>query len=139
MTALALLGRFLLAGEGPFLRCFDSRSSELLATVRVFQDQSIHGITTQDFHNEAASFVVWGGSSVRLGCISMKQRCQEQSELPQVEMDSSTIEAPDWILDLSVVSSSTNGGENLRAAAISAHNALFLLEGGFAPSLPASR
>jgi WD repeat-containing protein 6 len=141
VTALVLVSSLLLAAEGPFLRCFDAETGVLLSTTRIFPDQTIHGLAAREIGfrrtdsentNDGNPFevLVWGGCCVRPLGIALKRAggpsCR--SAPPQIELGPTISRLPDWILGLSVGDQQQPYGRFERAAAITAHNALFLLE-----------
>ncbi|KAH0370494.1 WD40 repeat-like protein, partial [Aureobasidium melanogenum] len=113
VTALAFSKDHLFAGEGPILRIYRRHNHELIESITVFSSQAIQGITIH-----ASGIIVWGGRSITLYAF----HTADHSILDRV----SSFEAPDWILDISV--SPELSGEKQKAALITAHNALLLLE-----------
>lgn len=66
MTALALFGRFVLAGEGPFLEIYerDHQSAPILVE-RCFDSHAIHGILVSEHEEDQILVLLWGGQQVR--------------------------------------------------------------------------
>ncbi|KAI5265617.1 WD40 repeat-like protein [Aureobasidium subglaciale] len=113
VTALALSKDHLFAGEGPVLRIHRRRDNELLLSINVFASQAIHGIAIY-----SEGIIAWGGRVVTLYALTTN----ESSPLSFV----SSFEAADWILDISI--SPKTSGDKQKAALITAHNALLLLD-----------
>lgn len=131
MTALASVGPFLLAAEGPFLRIYNSHHSgafTLLGTRRIFNDHAIHGISLErDQTFPDVLLAVWGGPLIRFLKIDLSTKIELVVESLQLSV---VTRAPDWILDLSF--GPVNPAEVPRAnvaicAAVTAHNALIEL------------
>lgn len=112
MTALALSKDYLFAGEGPILRVHRRHDNELIQSFNVFSSQAIHGIA---IHSNG--IIVWGGRLITLYTFSP----DNNSVLDR----SDSFEAADWILDISF--SPEVPGQKQKAALITAHNALLLL------------
>ncbi|TIA34858.1 WD40 repeat-like protein [Aureobasidium pullulans] len=115
MTALAFSKDYLFAGEGPVLRIHQRHDNNLLETVKIFASQAIHGIAI--YYD---GIVVWGGRLVALYTFTS----DGTSTLELV----SSLEATDWILDIAI--SPELSGNKRKAALITAHNALLLLDLG---------
>ena len=115
MTALAFSKDYLFAGEGPILRIHRRHDNSLLETIKIFASQAIHGIA---IHSDG--IVVWGGHLVALYTFTS----DGTSTLKLV----SSLEATDWILDIAI--SPELSGNKRKAALITAHNALLLLDLG---------
>ncbi|KAG9698554.1 WD40 repeat-like protein, partial [Aureobasidium melanogenum] len=113
VTALAFSKDHLFAGEGPVLRIYSRHDHELIESITVFSSQAIHGITIH-----SSGIIVWGGRLVTLYVFTSA----DYSILSRF----SSFEAADWILDIAV--SPEVSGKKQKAALITAHNALLLLE-----------
>lgn len=113
MTALALSKDYLFAGEGSILRVHRRHDNGLIQSLNVFVSQAIHGIAV---HSEG--IIVWGGRLITLYTFSP----DNNSILDR----SDSFEAADWILDISF--SPQVPGKKQKAALITAHNALLLLD-----------
>lgn len=113
MTALALSKDYLFAGEGTILSVHRRHDNELIQSFNVFPSQAIHGIAIH-----ADGIIVWGGRLITLYTFSP----DNNSILDQ----SDSFEAADWILDISF--SPEVPGQKQKAALITAHNALLLLD-----------
>jgi len=113
VTALALSKDYLFAGEGPILRVHRRHDNELIQSFNVFSSQAIHGIA---IHSDG--IIVWGGRLITLYIFSP----DNNSVLDR----SDSFEAADWILDISF--SPEVSGQKQKAALITAHNALLLLD-----------
>ncbi|KEQ59200.1 WD40 repeat-like protein, partial [Aureobasidium melanogenum CBS 110374] len=113
VTALAFSKDHLFAGEGPILRIYRRHDNQLIESINVFCSQAIHGIALH-----SGGIIVWGGRLVTLYAFTSA----DHSLLSRL----SSFESPDWILDIAV--SPEVSGQKQKAALITAHNALLLLE-----------
>lgn len=123
----------LFAGEGPFLRIYGHDGLGCLASERIFDSQSLHGITyltipRGPFAKESSTLVLlWGGSSVCLLLITDPLVLQAQPGF-KIKRISSIIQTDDWILDASFKSGVENDGnferDLLYAVLINGHNRL---------------
>lgn len=113
MTALAFSKDHLFAGEGPILKIYRRHDHEFIESITVFASQAIHGITVY-----SGGIIVWGGRLLTLYAFTSNDH--------SVLRRSSSFEAADWILDISVAPEVA--GRIQKAALITAHNALLLLE-----------
>jgi WD40 repeat protein len=113
VTALALSKDYLFAGEGPILKVHRRHDNELIHSINVFSSQAIHGIA---LHSDG--IIVWGGRLITLYTFTL----DNNSLLDH----SDSFEAADWILDISF--SPKVAGQKQKAALITAHNALLLLD-----------
>ncbi|KAH8816486.1 WD repeat protein-like protein [Xylogone sp. PMI_703] len=108
----------LLAGEGGYLKVFDSKSSDLIGLYRIFQSQAIHGIVISgsSSNENELEVVIWGGS-----CISLIRGRIWESLLSKTLGDITDLETSisNWILDVSL--SPTNHD---RCSLITADNTL---------------
>lgn len=112
VTALAFYGDdVIFSGEGNLLRAYDVNTQDVLASVRAFDAQAIHGIITQS--GEPRTVLVWGGDSIT------SIRCDGNLVLEP----GSVRKVNDWILDAAL---SPDGGEHL--ALLNAHNALSIVK-----------
>ncbi|KAK5126736.1 hypothetical protein LTR85_009670 [Meristemomyces frigidus] len=108
VTAVAFYGEdVVLSGEGNLLRAYSATTQRVLASLRVFDDQSVHGIIVGQ--HEPRTVLVWGGSLIR------GIQCDEKLALKA----GSIRKATDWILDAAL---SPDEGRHL--ALLTAHNAL---------------
>lgn len=117
VTALAFWNRnVLLAGDGTFLKAYDTEKRNLLTAIDVLPDQAIHGIIADD------DFIfVWGG---RLLCQLVPVFDSDGS----LKFDaSSVVEAEDWILDASFSPVPHEGKYSRRVALVTAHNSLAIV------------
>ncbi|KAL8670598.1 MAG: hypothetical protein Q9168_004872 [Polycauliona sp. 1 TL-2023] len=91
--------RFLLAGEGPYLKVFDDRTGLLTATRRIFETEAIHGIISIDastgYHSSSTEILIWGGRYVRLGVL--RHGAAADSSLVEIELKP-VLRLEDWIL-----------------------------------------
>lgn len=104
----------LFAGEGPFLRIYGHDRLSCLASERIFDSQSIHGIIysaglSGPFDKESTILVLlWGGNSV---CLLMIDHLVPQTRPGfTIRRISSTIRTDDWILDASFRPGAENDG-----------------------------
>jgi WD40 repeat protein len=113
VTALAFSKDYLFAGEGPILRVHRRHDNQLIQSINVFSSQAIHGIAVH-----ADGIIVWGGRLITLYTFAL----DDCSLLDR----SDSFQAADWILDISF--SPVVAGQKQKAALITAHNALLLLD-----------
>ncbi|KAL1966344.1 hypothetical protein VTN77DRAFT_4486 [Rasamsonia byssochlamydoides] len=121
---------FLLQGQGPFAALIDVNSGRLLAKLRAFQRNNVHGFIVNerkspDDDTYAALILVWGGQSLRI--INLVGQKGVQSGLAQASLSAATAEyaAPDWILD---ACPSHDEDKEIFAYLVTAHNAVLSLE-----------
>lgn len=127
MTALDfyhsyIWGRLLFVAEGLYLKVFDTKESRLLTCVKIFDSQTIHGITVQqastsDYDLKA---VIWGGRSFLL-LTDSQIKALIDGEIQSLTSKESI--ASDWILDVAI-------GQCSDCLAITAHNAVFHIHAG---------
>ncbi|KAI5304221.1 hypothetical protein KEM56_006726, partial [Ascosphaera pollenicola] len=132
IAALELAGRRLvLSSCGPSVYLIDERSGHVYSEARAFKRHNVHGILTtglKKVHNDHVQeiFLAWGGSSVKLLCVSVdKDGCPKTAQL---STKSAEHRAPDWILDAGF--SETQEHDTVRVALITAHNVLLSVELG---------
>lgn len=116
----------MIAAEGPFLRFYHAKSSQVITSKRIFKAQAVHGICVyaEDLEN-VTKVVVWGGHLVR--AFRFTTLPDDHSHGPLSLILSNTVRAPDWILDLAPRPSSLDDEDVYSrgiCAAITAHNAL---------------
>lgn len=146
MTALASCEGLVLAAEGPFLRFYNAKTSQLLASERIFNAQAIHGISVySERHNGFINLVIWGGRLVRP---LRAQATGDRGAYTDVQVRLSEVgEVSDWILDLAPRPSTLDEGVEHQAdvcavyAAVTAHNAIIQvdIEFGHTDTNPESR
>ncbi|CCU82082.1 WD 40 repeat protein [Blumeria hordei DH14] len=114
---------FLIAGEGPYLKVYDSNTSLLLLQHRIFSEQVIHGISTLDKQEDIAEngfvcIAIWGGTS-----LALLTKVRFDLLLDQVVNDITDLITlvPDWILDAAISPFEPNN-----CALVTAHNAIIL-------------
>lgn len=120
--------RFVLQGQGLFCRLIDDDMGKLLAELKTFKRNNIHGFailnqTAQD-DREYVQLIAWGGQSVRvIDLLHGRNPVTGQSET-LLSAASAEFLAPDWIL-----AGCAAGFENEEHCAylVTAHNALISL------------
>lgn len=118
VTALTFCGDLLLTGIGPELRAYN-RDTILLICVSVFESQAIHGIAVQDA--VPTMLLVWGGAFARV------LRLLEDNDRNVRITTGDLLCTQDWILDAAFCPSQQD--ESIAsAAAVTAHNALLVIE-----------
>lgn len=125
-------GTLLFAGEGPFLRIYGHDRLSCLASERIFDSQSIHGITyltvTSGPYGEESNTLIflWGGHSI---CLLVIDHLTQQSF--KIKRISPTIQTDDWILDASFRPRADNGKNVKRdlfhVVFVTSHNCLHYL------------
>lgn len=132
ITALALVNKLLLAGEGPLLKIYDVESHELLCTQRTPGTENIHGIKANlldscDDGNAFTEVLVWAGRSVSLLEVRSSQSSSSQLDLAV----NFVIEAHanDWILDASFLPAASRSADDnaVDAVFLTSQNSLFSL------------
>jgi len=134
VTALAASGPLLFAAEGPFLRyyiCADN-NFKYISTTRVFQAQSIHGISTRfknsDHGLASVLLVCWGGRLVRTFEINFEVDSTANRLVKfHRRFYSAVLKMSDWIFCLSWGPEDTSTHRVGVCAAVTAHNALLEL------------
>lgn len=122
----------LFAGEGPFLRIYCHDRLSCLVSERIFDSQSIHGITDLTIpsgpHGKESNTLVllWGGNSV---CLLVVDLFSSQTQPGfKIKRISSIIQTDDWILDASFRPEADNDGNFERdlfyVVLINGHNCL---------------
>jgi WD40 repeat protein len=126
VTALASCGVLLVAAEGPFLRFYHAKTSQYIASKRVFKAQAVHGISVySESYDDVIKLVIWGGRLIRALEISFAPDDHHKMR-PDVYL-SEVAKLPDWILDLDPQFSSLEDeaqGQQGMCVAVTAHNAL---------------
>ncbi|KAF2840451.1 WD40 repeat-like protein [Patellaria atrata CBS 101060] len=113
---------YLLAGVGPFIRCIHKDSASLVWTHQVFKDQAIHGIVA---HSREGIAIIWGAELVRLVTLGASNNVHSIRSVSLCL--GPLIRVGDWVLDIEFSSPSEDRSciQTLKAALITAHNALF--------------
>ncbi|GAM88424.1 hypothetical protein ANO11243_064570 [Dothideomycetidae sp. 11243] len=124
ITALAFAGPFLLSGEGGVLKIYDSSTRALIRALDVLGETQIHGIVC---HGERLlhHVLVWGGSWVAVLTLEYPGMHDSDAEF-RLERVHGPVDCQDWILQARFCSYAI--GALPRAALITAHNALLLLD-----------
>ena len=125
VTALAFAGKYLLAGEGPFLELYD-HAHNLVSKVQLFTRQSIHGISLCNGNGDIA--IVWGGALV--SAVVLRSIHQEHDDSNNVDILAlfQPLAAPDWILNAQFSPTTSSGHSTIYSVAlVTAHNSLLLL------------
>ncbi|RAL11339.1 tRNA (34-2'-O)-methyltransferase regulator RTT10 [Aspergillus homomorphus CBS 101889] len=115
--------RLLLQSQGTYVRLIHEESGRLLAELKVFKRNHVHGIVALGHQEQGqyAHFVAWGGQSVRAFSL-----CLNEKELnASVQAASSEYLAPDWILAGCALEAD---GEIENAYMLTAHNALLSVQ-----------
>lgn len=106
MTALGFYSeprglRLIIAGEGCFLKVFVAESSKLICVVKVFKDQTIHGIIAREIETKGnpLQVAIWGGCLLTL----LKKDAFDAllfQKLSNIENTARVVS--DWILDVAI-------------------------------------
>ncbi|KAL8636130.1 MAG: hypothetical protein Q9228_006440 [Teloschistes exilis] len=137
VTALALvqchLGPLLLIGEGPYVKLLDHGSTQLLASNRVFDTQSLHGIVTgkigtgHDRRDWVIKVLFWGGRWLRFGQL----RNDTNDDDINVRLDlEDEVQASDWVLDAALqpaLNQDTSIQSEANAVFVTAQNSVLAL------------
>ncbi|EGD98664.1 WD domain, G-beta repeat containing protein [Trichophyton tonsurans CBS 112818] len=122
--------RLLLNGSGPFVQLLDKSTGTLLDRFRVFERNTVHGIQAveecwRDDDDYTSSFLVWGGYSLRI--VKLHLQGSRETENVSLLAGSGECRTPDWILDTTVPSTSSENKRALKGLLITAHNVVFTL------------
>lgn len=106
MTALSFYSgpdgtQLILAGEGCFLKVFEADSSKLICSIKVFQDQTIHGILVRENEapKSALQVTIWGGCLLSL----LNRDAFDALLLREASsIEYATTLVSDWILDVAI-------------------------------------
>ncbi|KAL2013236.1 hypothetical protein VTN00DRAFT_761 [Thermoascus crustaceus] len=116
-------------GQGPYTRLIDEASGVLLAQLRTFKRNNVHGFIideqkSQDDGSHNARILVWGGQSLRVIDITGRKDSSDRFEA-SLFAASAEYAAPDWILE---ACPSYGDDHERRAYLVTAHNALLGLD-----------
>ncbi|KAF7589278.1 hypothetical protein BBP40_004498, partial [Aspergillus hancockii] len=118
--------RLILQGQGPLSRLIDDESGQILAELKTFKRNNVHGFILlnqeeQNVGRSYAQFIVWGGESLRVVDLFITR--SETSEVSEAFLVPASAEylAPDWILS-GCAPDNQNGAD--RAYMLTAHNSL---------------
>ncbi|KAE8378938.1 WD40-repeat-containing domain protein [Aspergillus bertholletiae] len=127
--------KLILQGQGPYSRLIDDGSGKILAEVKVFKRNNVHGFVVLNQKDEEtgsshAQFLAWGGESLRI--IDLYFARSEAAESSEASLVPTTAEylAPDWIL-AGCAPDAINGVD--KAYMVTAHNSLlglYVVHGG---------
>ncbi|KAK3675207.1 WD repeat-containing protein 6 [Recurvomyces mirabilis] len=119
VTALAFCSDdVIISGEGQYVRAYDARTRELLASITVFDNTAVHGLIVDE--HQGSTIVAWGGSLIRE--ISLIQDEGASHAFKAFALRTTT----DWILD-GALSSSSDETSVRTLAMVTAHNALVVV------------
>lgn len=133
MTAITVLElggrRLVLSSCGPSILLIDEKSGHVCSEVRAFKRHNVHGILTTGLRQSQGDhvreiFLAWGGSSLRLLCVSI-DRDGSKGNI-SLSLKSAEHRAHDWILDAGFAV--TQEPDAIWVALITAHNVLLALE-----------
>jgi WD40 repeat protein len=126
--------RLVLQGQGPYARLINDESGQILAELKTFKRNNIHGFIVlnqeQNADRSHAQFIVWGGESLRI--VDIFFTSSETSSVSEASLAPASSEylAPDWILS-GCAPNKQNGAD--RAYMVTAHNSLlglYVVDGG---------
>ncbi|PYH49048.1 tRNA (34-2'-O)-methyltransferase regulator RTT10 [Aspergillus saccharolyticus JOP 1030-1] len=120
LKALALNDvKLLLQSQGTYVRLIHEESGRLLADLKVFKRNHVHGIVALGGpeQEQNVEFVAWGGQSVRAFSLSF----DDKELTASIQASSLEYLAPDWIL---AGCAPDTHGETENAYMLTAHNAL---------------
>ena len=127
----------MLSGEGQFLKVIDHETKEVLKSLKIFDEHTIHGIICHPHdqgYNTASSWVtllVWGGRYVSV--IELKLSHGSKS-IDKVQMSAllHPIDTGDWILDACFINPATDELPGILtsiwAFLVNAHNNVLMLQ-----------
>ncbi|KAB8229360.1 tRNA (34-2'-O)-methyltransferase regulator RTT10 [Aspergillus alliaceus] len=126
--------RLILQGQGPYSRLIDDESGKILAELKTFKRNNIHGFIVLSQEQNAAKtyaqLLAWGGESLRVIDFYLGQNGATESSDTSLLPASAEYLAPDWIL-AGCAPYSINGAD--RAYMVTAHNSLlglYVVDGG---------
>lgn len=122
VTAVAFAGQLLFAGEGGYLKVYNTADYALIASLRIFDSFSIHGLCWRSQSSDR-KLLIWGGTLVTL--VNIDVAVANAGQIP-LSMVAEPAICPDWILDSAF--DLFGQGDRLRIAAVTAHNSLLLLD-----------
>ena len=127
----------MLSGEGQFLKVIDHGTKELHKSLKVFDQQTIHGITCHPYnqgYDTTSSWVtllVWGGRYVSVVRLILSH---DSKSIDKVHMNAllHPIDTGDWVLDACFVNPDTDGSPgastSVWAFLVNAHNNVLRLQ-----------
>ncbi|RHZ62125.1 tRNA (34-2'-O)-methyltransferase regulator RTT10 [Aspergillus thermomutatus] len=130
VTALKALDlgdtRLILQGRGPHCQVIKEQSGELLAKLRTFRRNNIHGFILLNQDQQEAEkpyirLVAWGGSSLRVIDLSLAKNDASGDMKASLQAATAECLAPDWIL---AGCSPNQGSKAERAYVVTAHNTI---------------
>ena len=134
----------MLCGEGQFLKVIDHGTKELLKSLKIFDEQTIHGIVCHPYNpgcdtaHSWANLLVWGGRYVSMIELTIS-RDSESPEKVQMNALLHPIDTGDWILDACFINPDTDGSPggpmSTWAFLVNAHNNVLRLEVNMLASL----
>ncbi|EAW06476.1 tRNA (34-2'-O)-methyltransferase regulator RTT10 [Aspergillus clavatus NRRL 1] len=118
--------RLLIQGRGPYCQVIDEQNGKLLAELKVFRRNNIHGFillsqNQRDLGSASSRLVVWGGSSLRVIDLSLDSSDASESNKASLRAVTAEYLAPDWIL---AGCAPESGNKAERAFVVTAHNAI---------------
>ena len=127
----------MLCGEGQFLKVIDHGTKELLKSLKVLDDQAIHGIVCHPYnqgHNTTSSWVhllVWGGRYISMIELVLSRNL-ESIEIVHMNAMIHPIDTGDWILDACFINPDTDGSPeastSIWALLVNAHNKVLRIQ-----------
>ena len=119
----------ILVGSGTVIQIVEVRTARDCGTIKVFNTQSIHGISNWKSRNSRAEgrsavYLVWGGRSLRV----IEITSNEVDNTVAVKSLSQEAHVDDWILDVHCLSRRGHGyNSSWEALILSSHNYLYLM------------
>ena len=127
----------MLSGEGQFLKVIDHETKEVLKSLKIFDEHTIHGIICHPYkqgYNTASSWVtllVWGGRYISAIEVKLSHGSKSTNK---VHMNAllHPIDTGDWILDACFINPDTDGSPSaltsIWAYLVNAHNIVLMLQ-----------
>ena len=125
----SLSGAFILAGSGTALQVLEVKNARVCSTIKVFDTQSIHGISHWKSRNTqregpSTTYLVWGGRSFRV----IELISSESDNSVHIKRLSRETFVNDWILDSHCLSRREGShGSSWKALILSSHNFVYHL------------
>lgn len=128
---------YLLSGEGQFLRVIDHETKEVLRSLKVFDEHTIHGMICNPYNqgydtaSSRVTLLVWGGRYI--SAIEVKlSHGSETTDKVHMNVLLHPIDTGDWILDACFIKPDTDGSSgaltSIWAFLINAHNKVLMLK-----------
>lgn len=127
----------MLSGEGQFLKVIDHETKEVLKSLKIFDEHTIHGIFCHPYnpgYNTASSWVtllVWGGRYISAIEVKLSNGSRSTDKVHMKPL-LHPIDTGDWIFDACFINPDTDGSPgtstSIWAFLVNAHNNVLMLQ-----------